>query len=191
LKETIKVVKQGLLIAFMIIFAAIITGPILYGCQCNCKNNKFVKVGEVEVYKNIYNYKVIFKSELTQVVTKAESEGSFNLSLIKSVVDAGLDKVYPKLYVERSCYERLRKAYGKIGMDTETSKYVFTQPILSCWIYGKHIFAVKAYDKDLYDTLMFNYVDKWQTELPPGNPRELIPLINDRGPNEYRSKVHF
>lgn len=122
----------------------------------------YARIGHVAVYKNATKYKVRYQSELDLVVSEGEADSTFNLGLIKNIVNAGIDKRFVQLYVQRGCFSKLKSAYSKIGIDTKTSHYIYEQPIMDCPIYGNSKIAAIAIDKDLYDSTMLEITESWK-----------------------------
>lgn len=174
-KEVIKTIKQGLIGATFIIYVSILLGLVISGCECNCKAT-LAKIGEVNLYKTGQTYQVVYTSSLDRTETTGSSENSFELSLIKTVVDAGVNKVFPQIFVRRECFDQLRKAYGTIKpIGSDIYKNEYTNPILSCELYGGYNNALNAYDKNMYDSTMIDkiIVDNSSTD----NPRKVVHLI--------------
>lgn len=176
MKEVTKVIRQGLVRAIAVIYGSVIIGLVISACQCDCLIH-FAKIGEINLYKKNNVYQAVFTSSLDRTETTGSSENSFELSLIKTVVDAGVDKFFPVIYVRRGCFDQLRKAYGTIkSVDSPIYKSEYENPILTCELYGEYNNALNVYDRDMYDSTMIDKVSS-TSDYPYDDPRKITRLI--------------
>lgn len=139
----------------------------------------YAEIGAFYLYKRNDTYTVIYQSSIDFVKTEGSMTGTFNLTLIKNVVNAGVNEKQPEIFVRRGCFDGLRHAYTTIDMeDTPTYKHDYTDPIFHCDVYGSYLIAITTYDKDLYDSTMIYRVPQWQSELNRDDKAALVPLVN-------------
>lgn len=162
----------GLIVA--LVFGGIF-GGIGYGIWSSCYGpgtEDLAKIGEVQSdIKRDGTYVVNYVSTIDQVNSLSETKDKPNLALVKTILDASIDKNFNKIYVERECFDDLPKLYAGNGN-------------IRCSVYGQYSTAIQVRDKDLYDSIMITQIDGADNHRKSKDSRyKIIPIISSRDKN--------
>lgn len=156
------------LIAFLVIGGII--SAMVYGVWSSTYGpgtEDLAKIGEVQSdIKRDGTYVVNYVSTIDQVNSLSESKDKPNLALVKTILNASIDKNFSKIYIERQCFDEFPKLYAGNGY-------------IRCSVYGMYSTAIQVRDKDLYDSIMITYIDGGENYRRSKDSRyKIIPIIS-------------
>jgi hypothetical protein len=110
----------------------------------------WTSLGQVSITQKGKNVTVSFVSDLYKTQTSASFDGSFDLSMIRTVLDAAVPKEHSSLMFKRECRDKLRSAYTSVISNSDHYERV----IASCDVYGRHSVVMALLDHERYSEEM-------------------------------------
>lgn len=109
-------------------------------------------IGYISINKTEGKYYLYYESEIDKVESGIEIPDAIDLSPVKTIIDASVDKHFNKIKINQECISKLAEEYKS------RAKYVESRTILNCGVYGDYKTALKVYDRNLYvDGLISRY----------------------------------
>jgi len=115
---------------------------------------KMAKVGHVEVWQTNGDFYVEYIHDLTGAKSSIRAEGTIDLTMIRTVIEAAVPKEHKLIKLEELCADRLKAVYRLEVQGDLRHKYSRPTKLMDCDVLGEASVAKATYNKEKFSIEM-------------------------------------